>query len=123
MRILIPKAYSYCRVKCAMVSQCLVEGELRFDFCRAFAQEDLQEWEDLNRLVQDVSLNLVQYQVFWALEKSKCQTYVQIFDIEMKLKGFMWLAMQQRLQTGTALKKRRNGKGIRDVVYVGWMRT
>ena len=58
-----------------------MEGELRFDFCRAFAQEDLQEWEDLNRLVQDVSLNLVQYQVFWALEKSKCQTYVQIFDI------------------------------------------
>ena len=84
MRILIPKAYSYCRVKCAMVSQCLVEGELRFDFCRAFAQEDLQEWEDLNRLVQDVSLNLGSGSSVLGTGKVKslhCQIYVKIFDI------------------------------------------
>lgn len=39
--------------------------------------------------------------------------------IPLKLKVFLWLAFQNHLQSGEALKKKRNGWGVNGVFYVG----
>jgi len=126
LKLLFPTVYSYCRVKNVTVNQSFVEGELSFDFRRTFSLEDIQEWEDLNQLVQDVPLNRDPDQVIWVLEKSKTYTIKSMYrfltfrgvinkrfqqlwrsKLPMKLKVFMWLALQNRLQTGTALEEKK----------------
>ena len=126
LRLLFPRVFNLCRDKSATVNQCFADGEVSLNFRRTFTQSDFEEWEKLLDLLQNVSLNEAEDKVKWALEKSNTYSTKSMYifltfrgvvnkrlqqlwksRLLMKLKVFMWLTMQGRLQTGMALKEKK----------------
>ncbi|KAG2553601.1 hypothetical protein PVAP13_9KG460127 [Panicum virgatum] len=141
LRKLFPVVYDFCRYKTLTVSQCFVDGELYMDFARSFDNDNILEWENMCSMLQGVTLNEGQDQLGWSLERSNCYSTRSMYcfltfrgvvnkrfqqlwrsKLPLKLKVFMWMALQGRLPSGMALKEKKNGRGIIDAAYVGYLK-
>jgi len=103
----------------------LEKGGWNLKFRRSFGVEELREWESLMLKLDPVHLNGVRDSVGWKWEKSGSYTTKSMYrhlssivitskylkklwknKMPMKLKVFLWLGLQNKLQTGEALKKK-----------------
>ena len=106
-----------------------MEGEWRIQFRRSFGHSEILQWEHLLQILSKFTITDTPDQVRWAMEKSGLYTTRSMYrmlshrgvenkrmkllwgsKLPLKIKIFMWLALQDRLQSGVALKKR-NWKG------------
>ena len=120
-----PRLYACCRKKDALVGDYWVNGEWDIGFKRPFGQAELSEWESLMSMLEGAQLSHHIDQVIWRLEKSGDYTTKSMYRLlsfsglnnrtvkklwknrmPLKLKIFLWLAFQDRLQSGATLKKR-----------------
>ena len=118
-----PRLYNYYRDKEAMVSDCWDGEEWSINFRRSFGEEEVKEWEALLQELYRYQLWEEGDQVHWKFEKSGLYTTKSMYRLlpfegvvskrlqklwknkmPMKLKDFLWLAFQNRLETGEALK-------------------
>jgi hypothetical protein len=105
------------------------------DFRRPLSSSEAAQWEMLVDKLEDIQLNEGRDKMIWNPEKSGCYTSKSMYrclshqgvinkrmirlwksKLPMKLKSFMWLVSQDRLQTKLNLK-RRNWRGKRTVWY------
>ena len=126
LRLKFHKVYIYCRFNNVLVKECWSAGEWRFDFCRTFGPAELREWDELLTLLHDCDLGDSPDKATWVLEKSGVFTTRSIYrhlslrgvtnkrmqlvwgsKLPMKLKVFLWMGFQNRLPTGSALKRRK----------------
>jgi hypothetical protein len=129
LKLTFSKLYEYCRNKDCLISECYKDGEWVIDFKRPLLQAEVVCWEALLDQLKAVRLNDRQDKAVWKLEKTgnystksmyRCLSHRGIVNqrirrvwkskLPMKLKVFMWLACQNRIQSGEALKKM-NWKG------------
>ena len=101
-------------------------GEWNITFHRSFGVEELADWETLREKLQRVTLQRGKDIPIWELENFgqyttrsmyRFLTYRWVINkrmeklwhtkLPLKLKIFMWLAIQGRLQTGVALKQKK----------------
>ena len=94
------------------------------DLSRSLNDSEFAEWSHLMSLLEHVCLGPENDEIKWVYEKSGCFTTRSMYRLmtfrgvvnkrliklwnsrlPMKLKVFMWLAVQDRLQTGLSLKK------------------
>ena len=120
-----PRLYNYYRDKEAMVSDCWDGEEWSINFRRSFGEEEVKEWEALLQELYRYQLGEEGDQVHWKFEKSglyMTKSMYRLLSFEgvvskrlqklrknkmpMKLKDFLWLAFQNRLETGEALKRK-----------------
>jgi len=102
------------------------EGVWDLDLNRPLDENEYNEWSDIMELLETVQLQDHPDQVKWVYEKSgifstrsmyRLMTFRGVTNrrtkrlwgsrLPLKLKVFMWLADQDRLQTGVALKKKK----------------
>ena len=93
---------------------------------RPLDEGEFSEWADLMTLLEGVRISSDTDQIKWVHEKSGCFTTRSMYRLmtyrgvvnkrmlklwksrlSMKLKVFIWLATQDRLQAGLALKKKK----------------
>ena len=123
LKEVFPRLYSCCRDKDAMVSDYWDGEEWSINFRRSFGEEEVKEWEALLQELYRYQLGEEADQVHWKFEKSglyMTKSMYRLLSFEgvvskrlqklwknkmpMKLKDFLWLAFQNRLETGEALK-------------------
>jgi hypothetical protein len=134
LKLTFPRLYEYCGAKNCLVSECC-KGEWYMDFRRPLSSSEAAQWEMLVDKLEDIQLNEGRDKMIWNPEKSGCYTSKSMYrclshqgvinkrmirlwksKLPMKLKSFMWLVSQDRLQTKLNLK-RRNWRGKRTVWY------
>lgn len=129
-RLAFPKIYSICRDSMCLVSDCWRQGQWIVELRRNVGPYQIEEWNNLNTLLDGVVLNNDNDFVKWAFESSGKYTTKSLYRnvsfrgviavmrqklwknrLPMKIKVFLWLATQDRIQTGVQLKKKQwNGR-------------
>ena len=129
MRLEFPKLFNYAITRSATIAEYWAGGEWIIPFRRTFGADDLVAWEQLMDKLRGVRLQGSKDYPIWILEKSGCYSTRSMYrflshrgvinkrmerlwksKLPLKLKIFMWLAIQGRIQTGVALKQK-NWKG------------
>ena len=129
LKMAFPTLYSYSRRKMKAVFRIHIEGVWSLDLGRPLDDEEFLEWSQLMEILDKVCLNPLNNLVSWTYEKSGQYTTKSMYrlltfrgvvnkrmlhlwqsKLPLKLKIFMWLASQDRLQSGMALKQK-NWKG------------
>jgi hypothetical protein len=124
LKLMFPKSYEHAN-KNLTACDCFEEGEWRITFCRAFGQEEMDQWDAMLTLLQDVTLSDGNDRACWALERSGNYTTKSMYRLlahrgvinkrmqrlwgcrlPLKIKVYVCLACQGRLQRGVALKRR-----------------
>ena len=129
MRLEFPKLFNYATIRSATIAEYWAGGEWIIPFRRTFGADDLVAWEQLLDKLRGVRLQGSKDYPIWILEKSGSYSTRSMYrflshrgvinkrmerlwksKLPLKLKIFMWLAIQGRIQTGVALKQK-NWKG------------
>jgi hypothetical protein len=124
LKLSFPKLYEYSRDKCCLVSECYDKGDWYMDFRRTLTQGEAIQWEALVRQLKEVRLNEGRDKMTWELEKTGVYSTKSMYrwllhrgvsngrmkklwksKLPMKLKMFMWLVSQDRIQSGVNLKR------------------
>lgn len=126
LKIEFPTLYNLCLDKEALVGDCWEGDGWKVGFRRPLGNYDFCEWERLMVRLDDFRLNGEQDHFVWILDKTKnystrsmyrTLTFRGVLNKRMiklwksnklpnKLKVFVWLAVQDRFQTGVNLKKK-----------------
>lgn len=96
------------------------------EFRRTLSNREAEQWLELVNTIKDIEITEGAHEVKWALEKSGQFTTKSVYrmiahrgvsnyrmrktwecKLPLKLKIFLWLIMQDRLQTGITLRRRR----------------
>lgn len=118
LKLLFPKLYEYCSKKKCTVQDFWREGEWVINFRRTLSVVEATQWDDLLNTIKETELTGETDSVKWALEKSGQYTTRSMYRMlahrgvvnqrmrsiwgcrmPLKLKIFLWLTMQNRLQT------------------------
>jgi hypothetical protein len=125
LKIQFPKLYGIARYPDLEVSRCKVNNEWNIEFRRQFNAAQLEEWERLLEILEQVTLVDGRDEVVWLLEKSQKYTSKSVYrfmtssgmidtnmravwksNVPLKVKIFVWMAAHDRIQCGVQLKKK-----------------
>lgn len=134
LKLLFPKIYEFCRDKKCSVAECWGNNECTMDLKRSLNLEEAAQWEALMDTIKDIQINRGADKVVWVLEKSGIYSTKSMYrmlahrgvvnyqmrrvwesKLPLKIKIFLWQAIQDRLQTRVNLKER-GWKGNRNCV-------
>ena len=120
-----PRLYASCENKEILVGDCWDNGNWNINFRRTFGHLEVKEWESLMLELANVQIGGDEDKVKWKMEKSglySTKSMYRLLSFEgvinkwlqklwnnrtpTKLKVFLWLLFQNRLQSGEALKKK-----------------
>ena len=126
LRLAFPGLYEKAEKKSCLVHECVEEGEWKMSFRTTLNMVDMQNWENLLQLVANIRLNEAEDTPKWMFEKSNQYSTKSMYRwmthrgvvnkrirrvwdsrLPMRIKVFMWLTFNNRLQTGVELKKRK----------------
>ncbi|KAG2632387.1 hypothetical protein PVAP13_2NG085546 [Panicum virgatum] len=118
--------FSYCRHPNIYVSDACANGTVQIDFRRSLNDEEMAEWARLVELVNQTTLTEGRDVMKWVLEKRgnyttrslyKAMTFGGVKDpvlmriwrcrIPLKIKFFLWMAFNDRIQAAVQLKKKK----------------
>jgi hypothetical protein len=118
------------------VSQAYTDGQWNIQFRRQLHEVLIEEWDQLQDMLSEVTLGDGRDIVYWALEQSKKYSTGSLYmfitsggvrdqqimnvwkcNIPLKVKIFIWMASHNRIQSGVQLR-RNNGRVLKNVLLV-----
>jgi hypothetical protein len=134
LKLRFDRLYEISREQKWVVAKVVERDEINLPFRRRLGDLETREWEELEECLSRVHLSEEEDTIKWALTKNglfsvaslyKHCAFSGVVDVRMeelwnskiplKMKKFVWLVYQNRIQTAGNLI-RKNGKGIANVV-------
>lgn len=127
LKIQVPNIYNICDQQ-DVISEVCRDGQWNLTFRRNFGELEITEWEQMLLIQSNLVLTTDKDEFIWALERNKkfitksmyhALTCRGVIDLRMmdiwkapipsKIKHFMWLVVNDRIQSADQLLKRREG--------------